>query len=291
MTEQLQNEIQSLLDSYNKEYNENLTELPENNNDFWNDISLEKKLTESFIREFKENVNWHCISKYQKLSEEFIIEFKDYINWFYISRYQKLSEEFIREFKDKVEWSYILLYQKLSEEFIREFKNYVNWYYISKYQKLSEDFIMEFKDKVYWKYISRYQKLSDEFWEEFKEKLSNKSKDNLLYWSNEEKLELLKKYPEYRIKDGYVYAYKGIRSDRYSNFNFQFKYEVGQTYECYADHNLYNQDSFGFSCWTYGKAKEYCDELVIEVRFKIEDLAAVVYQGGKLRVSKFEVLT
>jgi hypothetical protein len=310
----LQNEIQSLLDWYNQTFGYNLTELPDKYNKFWThishtpklseefirefkdfvnwgNISIHQKLSENFIREFKDNVYWNYISEYQKLSESFIREFKNDIFWNDISQYQKLSEPFIKEFKDKVNWNYISEFQKLSESFIREFKDSVNWSYISKFQKLSDEFWKEFKDQVNWGYISQYQKLSDEFWKEFIEQLGEKSKQNLLYWTNEEKLELLKKYPQYKIEDGYVYAFKGIRSNRYSKFNFQFKYEIGQTYECHADYNLYNENSFGLSCWTYEEAKEYCDELVIEVRFKVEDLAAVVHEGGKLRVSKFEVLT
>jgi hypothetical protein len=337
MTEQLQTEIQSLLNWHNKVYSENLTELPDKDKHFWKHISLDKKLSEEFIREFKDKVVWDYISSHQKLSEEFISEFHYKVEWLYISQHQKLSESFIRKFIDKVYGGYISIYQKLSEEFIREFKYYINWInisqnqklsesfirefkdevnwvsiskyqklseefirvfkdkvywtYISRYQKLSEGFIGEFKDKVDWVHISRYQKLSDEFWEEFKEQLGDKPTDNLLYWTNEQKLELLKQYPQYKIENNYVYAFKGIRSDRYSKFNFQFKYEVGKIYECHADHVLGNENSFGLSCWTYDKAKEYCDELVIKVRFKIEHLAAVVHEGGKLRVSKFEVLT
>jgi hypothetical protein len=121
--------------------------------------------------------------------------------------------------------------------------------------------------------------------------LGDKPKQILLYWTTEKKLELLKQYPQYKIEDGYVYAFKGIRSDRHSYYNFQFKYEVGKIYECHADHNLNEENSFGLSCWTYEEAKEYCDQLVIHVRFKVEDLAAIVHGGGKIRVSKFEVLT
>ena len=270
MTEQLENEVKTILDYYNQRFSKNLTELPDlnKNKHFWNYITL-----------------------YQKLNESFIREFKDILNWYNISEYQKLSESFIREFKDNVKWDYISKYQKLSEKFIREFKDYVEWIHISRYQKLSEEFIRKFKYKLNWFNISQYQKLSDEFWNEFKEELGDKPKDNLLYWTNKQKLELLKQYPQYKIEDGYVYAFKGIRSDRYSAYNYQFKYEVGKIYECHADHNLGHEDSFGLSCWTYEEAENYCNQLVIQVRFKIEDLAAVVHQGGKLRVSKFEVLS
>ena len=42
------------------------------------------------------------ISEYQKLSEEFIREFKDKVDWCYISEYQDLSENFKEEFKKEL---------------------------------------------------------------------------------------------------------------------------------------------------------------------------------------------
>ncbi|CCU55591.1 tryptophan repeat gene family [Choristoneura biennis entomopoxvirus] len=103
------------------------------------------------------NINWSNISRCQKLSEDFIREFKDKVDWYNISIHQKLSEDFIREFKYKVNWCRISIYQKLSEDFIREFKNKVEWSNISISQRLSEDFIREFKykTKVDWWHIPR----------------------------------------------------------------------------------------------------------------------------------------
>ena len=47
----------------------------------WGYISSRQKLSESFIREFRDKVNWWNISMYQNLSEEFIYEFRDKVNW------------------------------------------------------------------------------------------------------------------------------------------------------------------------------------------------------------------
>jgi len=96
------------------------------------------------------NYEWEKISCYQKLSEAFIREFKNEVYWIYISSYQKLSEAFIGEFKDKVSWYYISYSQKLSEEFIRELKDKVIWECISDHQKLSGRFIDEFIDYMYY---------------------------------------------------------------------------------------------------------------------------------------------
>ena len=68
----------------------------------WVDISAEQKLSEDFIREFKDYVSWFCISINQKLSEDFIREFKDYVDWGRILCHQSLSEDFIKEFEDRV---------------------------------------------------------------------------------------------------------------------------------------------------------------------------------------------
>jgi len=107
-------------------------------------------------------VHWYHVSSCQKLSEGFIREFKDRVDWDLISSHQMLSEDFIREFKDKVNWHLISSRQKLSEDFIREFKDKVNWYLISSYQKLSKDFIREFMltaPKKSWLYATKEEKL------------------------------------------------------------------------------------------------------------------------------------
>ena len=71
------------------------------------------------------DLDWIYISYHQKLSEGFIREFKDKVDWKYISRFQELSEEFIREFKDRVNWEYISVFQILSEGFREEFRNVI----------------------------------------------------------------------------------------------------------------------------------------------------------------------
>jgi len=252
---------------------------------FW--ISIHQKLSEGFIREFKNKVDWGWISKYQKLSEGFIREFEDKVNWSNISMYQKISEGFIWEFKNKVDWEWISAFQKLSEVFIREFIDKVSWYYISKYQKLSENFIREFKNKFDWGWILAYQKLSEDFIREFKLKIGS---DNWLYKDKEFKLEKIKETGIYEFLDAdHILAYKGIRSDRYSKFNFQYRYLTGETYECHCDCTD-DENSFGFSAWTEKKAREHCNELVIKVKINVADIGRIVHNGGKLRCFKFTVI-
>ena len=120
-----------------------------------------------------EEVDWDYISVYKKLTEDFIREFKNNVDWSFISINQTLSEDFIREFKYNINWEYISQYQKLSEDFIREFSDKVDWTYISKYQKLSEDFMDKFADKLNWILIPIYQNYSDEFAEKNKYRIKN----------------------------------------------------------------------------------------------------------------------
>lgn len=256
----------------------------------WFRVSGYQRLSENFIREFADKVDWGRISRYQHLSENFIREFQYTVNWRVISAYQRLSENFIKEFKDKVDWDNISTYQHLSEDFIREFKDDVSWYRISSCQRLSEEFIREFKDRVYWGCISTYQRLSKEFIEEFKDKIyMDMVGDSWNYKSTEEKKKAVMDTGLYECHDDYFIAYKGVRSDRYSNFNFYYQYLKGHTYETWCDCSD-EENSFGFSAWTEKGAREYCDELVVRVKVRYEDVGRVVHDGGKIRYFKMEIL-
>ena len=256
----------------------------------WYWISIYQHLSENFIREFKDNVDWDWISKYQHLSEDFIREFKNKVDWNHISYYQHLSEDFIRKFKNKVNWDYISCCQNLSEDFIREFSGDVNWYYISKFQHLSENFIREFADKVDWHRILKYQHLSEEFIDEFKYWLNvNLIADSWQYKSTEDKKKSVMDTGLYECHEDYFIAYKGIRSDRRSVFNLQYQYLKGETYETWCDCSA-DENSFGFSAWTEEKAREYCNELVVRVKIRYEDVGRVVHDGGKIRCFKMEIL-
>ena len=224
----------------------------------------------------------------QPLSEEFIQKNQYDVNWSKISQFQKLSEEFISEFRDKVNWDYISQFQKLSEEFIREFRDKVNWSNISQCQKLSKEFIREFRDKVNWDYISYSQKLSEEFIREFNLEIP---KNNWLYKDREFKLNYLKKIGKYEIIDDYIIAYKSTREDGSSCYNFQYKYEIGNSYESHCDCNIDNENSFGLSAWTKEKALEYYGKgKLFKVKINIDDIGAIVQDDGKIRCFKLEIL-
>ena len=191
---------------------------------------------------------------------------------------------------DDVDWDYISVYQKLPEDFIREFKDKVDWCYISGYQKLSEGFIREFKDKVDWTNISTYQKLSEDFIREFYNELNHESiMENWIYKDAEFLKVQVGTTGLYECHDDYFIAYKGIRSDRYSNYNFQYHYLPGETYESFCDCSP-NENSFGLSVWTKENAGKYCSELVVKVKVKYEDVGCVVHDGGKIRCRKITIL-
>ena len=256
----------------------------------WENISRYQKLSESFIREFQDKVDWYWISIRQKLSEDFIREFQGKVDWDWISEYQRLSEDFIRDFQYEVYWWFISTCQKLSESFIREFQDKVDWYGISKCQNLSEDFIREFQDNVNWYRTSTYQKLSENFIREFKDKLNfDEIKKSWHYKTTEEKKQEVIDTGLYECHDTYFIAYKGIRGDRYSKFNFQYKYEKGGIYESWCDCSD-DESSFGLSVWDEPNARDYCDELGVRVKVNYEDVGRVVHNGGKIRCFKIEIL-
>ena len=254
----------------------------------WDEISKTPGLNEEFIREHSDKLDWFCISQYQKLSEEFIVEFSDKVLWDGISIYQKLSEDFIREFSDKVNWSSISTYQRLSEEFIRENSYIVNWWNVSIYQKLSEKFIREFFNEVDLYNIALYQKLSPELIKEYNLTIPNTC---WLYKDKEFKREYIKNNTEYEIIGDKVIAYKSCRSDGYSAFNFQYHYETGKEYESHANSNIDDYNSFGLSAWTKDGALDYNSSgKLFKVEIDLEDIAAIVHGGNKIRASKIKIL-
>lgn len=234
----------------------------------WDFISVHYRMPEEFIEKAKEYIDWGYASRYQFLSEKNIEN--NCVDWYTVSKYQKLSESFIRKYQDCVDWECISKYQKLSESFIREFKDKVNWFCVSQYQPLSEDFICEFKYEVIWHEIARCQVVSEKFLKEFGYELNNNSDKLESYWERK-----IRSTGLYECHEDFFYAYKGIRSDRYSAYNFQYRYLPGETYECFSDYSDFD-NTFGLSAWTKEKAEVYCDELVVKVKIYYKDVTAVV---------------
>ena len=113
--------------------------------------------------------------------------------------------------------------------------------------------------------------------------------DSWHYKSVEEKKKAVESIGLYECHEDYFIAYKGIRRDRYSNYNFQYEYLKGETYETWCDCSS-GENSFGFSAWTENMARAYCNELVVRVKVRYEDVGRVVHDGGKIRCFKMEIL-
>ena len=244
-----------------------------------------KGLCEAFIEKYIDRVNWYFISIYQKLSEDFIEEHTDKINWDNISICQHLSESFIEKHIDRVNWYFISIYQKLSENFIEKHTDKLNWEYISRYQCLSENFIEKHTDKLNWNNISKYQVITPEFADKHNIKINNNSQKVATEWKK-----MIEKTGLYECHENYFYAYKNIRNDRYSHFNFLYLYLPGETYDCFSDYSD-GENSFGFSAWTETKACDYSGNgMVVKLKINYADVTAIVHGSNKIRCKRITVL-
>jgi len=227
-------------------------------------IYYNNKLSEDFIRNFKDEINWTTISRNQKLSEYFIREFKDKVDWCYISIHQELSEDFIQEFKDRVDWRYISINQELSGDFIQEFKGRVDWYYISIYQKLSKGFIKEFKNRINLK-----------FYLDINKKRTRKEKIK----------EMMEYAVRYNLKfDGnYLYAYRVHDHVGRGIYNFANFYEKGKYYkDFHCDMREEIKNSFGLGIFSLGN---------IKVKISVKDFGVWINGCDKCRVWGFTTIS
>ena len=134
-----------------------------------------------------------------------------------------------------------------------------------------------------------HQKLSESSIKEFQDYLGEVKENSLLYKDKEFLKQQIINIGLYECYDDYFIGYKGIRSDRYSKYNFQYQYLKGETYEAHCDCTD-EENSFGLSVWTADKAKDYCKELIIKVKVNYEDVGRLVHDNGKIRVRKLTVL-
>ena len=136
--------------------------------------------------------------------------------------------------------------------------------------------------------ISEYQKLSETFRINYNLSIDN---DNWLYKSKDFKLDYLKSINIYEIIDNNsIIAYKSVRDDYYSVYNFQYLYEVGKTYEAHCDCSS-EENSFGLSAWTKEEAINYHNRgRLLKVKIMIEDIGRIVHNNHKIRCSRLEVI-
>ena len=82
---------------------------------------IEQKDIEQYIRKNLHQLthgDWCDICQYYKLSESFMREFANDIEWLYVCQYQKMSEEFMREFPMKLWIMEVFKYQKITPDFV-----------------------------------------------------------------------------------------------------------------------------------------------------------------------------
>ena len=142
------------------------------------------------------------------------------------------------------------------------------------------------ENEINWYNISTNQHLSEEFIDKHNIELQS---NNWLYKTENFKKEQIKGSGLYECYDDYFIAYKGIRRDRYSNYNFQYQYLPGESYESHADCSN-NENSFGLSVWTEEEARKYCSQLVVKCKIYYKDVARMVHNNGKIRCFKITIL-
>ena len=96
----------------------------------------------------------------------------------------------------------------------------------------------------------------------------------------------------YECHDDYFIAYKAIRPDRYSLFNFQYQYLPGETYESTCDCSE-SENSFGLNVGTYSHAKQYLIDkrgIIVKCKVYYKDIGRIVHNGEKIRCFKITIL-
>lgn len=296
---------QELSDSFIEKYKDKIN---------WSFVSCQP-LSEKFINIHLANLDLDFICKHQKLSESFMDNYRNLLNWKIICNYQYLSEEFIESHLGYIDWDRICLKQKLSEEFIKKYNGLLNWDIIAEHQKLSEEFIENNFDEFTWKIcvyqklsekfikkninrldlnlVSKYQKLPNDFFQNYKDKIQFYN-DCWNYKPVSEKKQCIIDTGKYEFYDDYFIAYKAIRPDRYSLFNFQYKYEKGGIYESSCDTSNC-KNSFGLSVGTKNSAGLYgfmtsIRYNIVRCKVRYEDVGRIVHNGDKVRCFKIEIL-
>jgi hypothetical protein len=209
-------------------------------------------------------------------------------------KWQTLSEEYIESklsiIKDNSLIMELLQSQRMSENFIKKHEECFGESYIGLLittQRLSIEYITDL-NKRYNLIIWPDDKLGIKF--NIETNLSNCWQ----YKSADEKLEIIKKTNLYEIKGDYVIAYKSIRKNGYSNYNFQYKYEVDSYYTTKADYNILNTASFGFSAWTLKhvltKYYNWHENKIIKIKIHKSEIAALVHNDNKIRSTALYVI-
>lgn len=91
-----------------------------------NAVISHQKVSENFIRTYKDKLKWSAVTKYQTMSEDFIKEMRDYVDWDLVLDYQKLSLDFICKMKYYFNETQIILSENIPAEYKEVIKKYNN---------------------------------------------------------------------------------------------------------------------------------------------------------------------
>lgn len=122
--------------------------LPENDKFSWVNVSFRKKMSESFLNDFADQLHWNVVSQYPKLSQESLRTFADRLDKKVIARCQYLPEDLITRFASELDWDDVSYYRKLSEALIEAHMDKINWGNISSNQELSKEFVQKHKNRL-----------------------------------------------------------------------------------------------------------------------------------------------
>lgn len=229
-------------------------------------------LSEKFIIKHILDLNLILITRYQVISEQFIRTYcmplflspdKRYFSklLFNILRHQALSEEFINEYLDIIIESKLVhvlcRYQELSEAVISHLldigkgKPYYDILcrYITHYQELSVELINQYPILIQNPNCKRnlynHQALPKSFYDENRLPICNASITPEADWKY-----MITKSGKFEIHDNYFYAYKIVRADDYSVYNYNYRFEKESDYYTFSDYS-YESESFGFESSTF----------------------------------------
>lgn len=138
----------------------------------WCAMCEEQKIDIDFIREHKDTIDfWNWVSEHVLLTPKLIEEFQNYLNWRIISGRKDLTEEFVRKHIDKIVLFEVYSNENLSEQFFRDYHSKINWANAIVARKFSEEFLLEFRKEIeaeeMWYCLSLYQNVSIEFIEKY----------------------------------------------------------------------------------------------------------------------------
>ena len=276
----------------------------------WYAIANRGDLSEAFIeRHFKE-LKERGIGIYTVLSEDFMHQHAKELDWEILCTCQMLSKDFIEEHRDKIDLCCLLSsqanlpetliklsdssraigeairYQKLPESIIEEFvksPEFSHWSWLSWCQYLSEAFIKQHIDMLNLEAIASTQKLSPAFRRKYKIDV----KDNWLYKSTAFKKKAIIDAGLYECHDEYFFAYKETWENRLYRAEME-QCEVGGSLERKADHTGKEQ------AWGYlvgcTRTTNSCGHVMRKVKVYYKDVARVLCNGAKVRVTKLQFM-